>query len=214
RAIPRSRGRATCESLVIASPFLAGRDRYERATDAAVDNTHRDAFTHVVQVSDDDGAAKVRVVCTPSPEYGVREAEAWLTGRGGSCRAIAGFGELAGTRMVSGLTRRLVELTGPGPDAALAVEAGLEVARLARQVARIPAAAVAHLGPEDARQYWQLDTTSWADLPDSCFTYSAAGRAVMETRPVTTSMTPQLYSSPPGTAGVFRRRRLARLVRT
>ena len=35
---------------MIGSPFLAGRDRYERVMEGWVDNTHDAAFTHTVRV--------------------------------------------------------------------------------------------------------------------------------------------------------------------
>jgi hypothetical protein len=94
------------------------------------------------------------------------------------------------------------------------VDAGIEVARLARQVTKLPPAAVAGLDPADALACWHLDTTGWVDLPDSCFTYSPAGRALFATRPVTTPMVPALYSPPPGARKIFTRRKIARLVLT
>jgi hypothetical protein len=199
---------------VIASPYLEGRDRYERVTDGWVDNSHDDAFTHTVRIRDDDFGVEVTAVCTPSPGYEVREAGA---------RAIAGpvdpalapaFAGLAGTRMVGGFTRRLAELCGARPGAALVVDAGIEVARLARQATKLPAARTATLDPADALQCWELDTAGWADLPGSCFTYSPAGRALFGTRPVSTPMVRDLYSPPPGARGIFVRRKLSRLVRT
>ncbi len=60
---------------------------------------------------------------------------------------------------------------------------------------------------------WQIDTTAWIDLPDSCFTYSEAGRALFATRPVTSPMVPELYSPRPGQRRVFVRRKVARLER-
>lgn len=192
---------------MISSPFLAGRDRYERSAEGRVDNTHDDAFTHMVRLADDDFAVEVRAVCTPSPDYEVREARAWIAGV-----EVEGVGALAGTRMTGGFTRRVAEVVGDRPAASRVVDASVEIARLARQVARMPAAAVAHLRPGDARQCWELDTTGWVDLPGSCFTYSAAGRALLETRAGRTPMVRDLYSPPPGAAGIFRRRKLARLV--
>ena len=64
------------------------------------------------------------------------------------------------------------------------------------------------------RACWDLDTTGWIDLPDSCFTYSQAGRALLEAREVTTPMVADLYSPPPGASRVFVRKRVLRLVRT
>jgi hypothetical protein len=65
----------------------------------------------------------------------------------------------------------------------------------------------------DARRCWELDTASWDDLPNSCFTYSAAGRALLGSRAVTVSATLDLYTPPPGARKIFVRKRLSRLVR-
>src|SRR3989337_1169958 len=162
---------------MIASPYLEGRDRYERAMEGWVDNTHADAFTHTVRITDDDVGVEVRAVCTPPPGYEVREAVARvLTGTADPAIART-FPALAGARMVGGFTKRLIEVTGQGPGAGLFVDAGIEIARLARQATKLPAVAVAGLRPGDARRCWELDTTGWADLPDSGFTYTRAGRA-------------------------------------
>jgi len=199
---------------VITSAFLDGRDRYERAMEGWVDNTHADAFTHTTRITDDDFSVEVSAVCTPSPGYEVRQAQARVLAGAADPEVAAAFTRLAGTRMVTGFTKRLVELCGPRAGAGLFVDAGIELARLARQVARLPAAASAGLTPEDALRCWELDTTSWADLPNSCFTYSAAGRALLDTRPVSVPMGPDVYSPPPGAMKVFARKKLSRLVRT
>jgi hypothetical protein len=199
---------------MIGSPFLAGRDRYERSLEGRVDNTHEDAFTHTVRLADDHFVVEVHAVATAAPAYQVRRASASIAPAGGPTAEVGGFEALAGARMVAGFTRRLAEVVGDGPGSSLVVDAGVEVARLARQVARMPASAVADLRPGDAARCWELDTTAWIDLPNSCFTYSAAGRALLGTRPVTTPMAPELYSPPAGATGLFRRRRLARLVVT
>jgi hypothetical protein len=199
---------------VITSAFLAGRDRYERAMEGWVDNTHADAFTHTARITDDDCSVEVSAVCTPSPAYEVRQARARVLAGVVDPEAATAFGGLSGTRMVAGFTRKVAELCGPRAGAELFVDAGIEVARLARQVARLPAASTAGLGPDDALRCWELDTTGWADLPDSCFTYSAAGRALLATRPVSVPMIPELYSPPPGAMRIFARRKLSRLVRT
>jgi hypothetical protein len=116
--------------------------------------------------------------------------------------------------MVGGFTRRLLELAAGRPGAGLYVDAAVEVARLARQVARMPRARVAMVRPGDTHGFWTLDSAGWVDLPNSCFTYSAAGRAVLDSRPVRAAARPDLYSPPEGARGVFQRRKLARLVRT
>jgi hypothetical protein len=193
--------------------LLAGRGRYERVMEGWVDNTHADAFTHTVRLRDDDGALEVAVVALPSPTYAIREAR--LTPLGGRVAASLGpaFARLAGTEMVGGLTRRAAELLGGDDGAALAVDATIEVARLARQVARMPRAVAERAASGDALDCWNLDTTGWADLPNSCFTYSDAGRALFGTRTIATPMVPDLYSPRPGQRKVFERRKVARLTR-
>jgi hypothetical protein len=198
---------------VIEPPLLRGRARYERVMEGWVDNTHADAFTHTVNLSDDARAVEIAVVALPSPTYAIRTAR---------CRALAGrvaptvvegVRTLAGIPMVSGLTRRVAEATGAGEGAGLVRDAVVEIARLARQVAKLPRERAARAADGDAWECWQLDTTGWIDLPDSCFTYSAAGRALFGTRTVTTPMQPDLYSPRPGQRRVFARRKVARLER-
>jgi DUF2889 family protein len=199
---------------MIGSPYLQGRDRYERVVDGWIDNTHDDAFTHTVRVTDDDFGIEIVAVCTPSPGYEVREARARVLSGQADPSIPAAFVGLAGSRMVSGFSRRLADLCGDRPGARLFVDAGIEVARLARQATKLPAERTAGLEPGDARRCWELDTTGWADLPGSCFTYSAAGRALLGTRPVSTPMVRELYTPPPGARKIFVRRKLSRLVRT
>jgi len=199
---------------VIGSRFLAGRDRYERVMEGWADNTHDDAFTHTVQLTDPDGGVELSLVCTPSPAYEVRAASARALSGAVDPGIVANFPGLSGARMVGGFTKRLAEVCGDRPGAGLFVDAGIEVARLARQVAKMPAAAVAGLAPGDALACWRLDTTGWVDLPDSCFTYSPAGRALLGTRPVSTPMAATMYSPPPGARKVFVRKKVARLVLT
>jgi Protein of unknown function (DUF2889) len=193
--------------------LLGGRDRYERVMHGWVDNTHDDAFTHTVRLTDDDRALEVAVVALPSPTYAIRHAR--LTPLAGSIApAVAeGFARLADTEMVGGLTRRVAELAGGGDGGALAVDATIEVARLARQVARMPRAEAERATAGDALACWTLDTTGWVDLPNSCFTYSQAGRRLFGDRTVATPMVPDLYSPLPGQRKVFERRKVARLER-
>lgn len=199
---------------MIASPFLEGRDRYERSMEGWVDNTHADAFTHTVRLSDDDFSIELSAVCTPSPGYEVRSATGRIVAGPVDPALLPALAALGGARMVAGFTRRLAEVTGARAGGALFVDAGVEIARLARQAAKLPATAVAGLRPGDAARCWELDSASWADLPNSCFTYSAAGRALLSARPVTTTNAPELYCPAPGATKVFHRRKLARLVRT
>ena len=194
-------------------PLLRGRARYERVMEGWVDNTHVDAFTHTVSLSDDDRAVEVAVVALPSPTYEIRHARCRALVGGVAPTVVEGVSRLTGTRMVGGLTRRVAVATGAGEGAALVLDAVIEIARLARQVAKFPRARAARAAGGDAWECWQLDTTGWIDLPNSCFTYSDAGRALFETRTVATSMQPELYSPRPGQRRVFERRKVARLER-
>jgi hypothetical protein len=197
---------------MIAPALLAGRDGYERSMEGWCDNTHEDAFTHTVRLTDPTRALELAVVATPSPTYEIRAASLRpLHGEVASALA-PGIASLAGAAMVAGFTRRVAEAVGGGAGAALAVDAAIEVARLARQVAKLPRAR-AERAVGNAWEAWQLDTTGWGDLPDSCFTYTAAGRALFATRTVTTPMQADIYSPRPGQARVFARRKVARLER-
>ena len=182
-------------------------------TTGRVDNTHDDAFTHTVRLEDPDRALEVAIVATPSPDYAIRAARCRVE-RGEVAASVAdGVARLAGVAMVGGLTRRVMEAAGGGAGAALAVDAVVEAARLARQVAKFPRERAERAAGGDPWECWQLDTTGWVDLPDSCFTYSDAGRALFGTRTIATPMQPDLYSPRPGQRGVFERRKVARLER-
>lgn len=193
--------------------LLSGRDRYERVMHGWVDNSHDDALTHTVRLSDDDRALETSVVALPSPTYAIRQARLTpLAGR--VARSVVdGFARLAGTQMVGGLTRRAAELVGTDDGGALAVDATIELARLARQVAKMPRAVAERATSGNPLDCWRLDTTGWVDLPNSCFTYSEAGRALFGTRTIATPMVADLYSPRPGQRKVFERRKLARLER-
>jgi hypothetical protein len=198
--------------VTVRPALLEHRERYERVMDGWVDNTHADALTHTVRLVDSDRAVEVAVVALPSPTYEILESR---------CRAIAGdvaaavpggFPRLAGTAMVAGLTRRVAEVIGSGAGAALVLDATIEVARLARQVAKLPRER-AERAREGAWACWRLDTEGWIDLPDSCFTYSEAGRALFASRTVMCQSGADLYSPRPGQRRVFVRRKVARLER-
>ena len=178
------------------------------------DADEADGFRHTVRLEDDDRSVELRADCTVAPAYEIRTAAARPLAGDWDPAVLAAIAELAGARMVGGFTKRVASLVGSGPGAALLVDAAVEVARLARQVAKIPSAITAAIAPDDARACWRLDTTSWADLPGSCFTYSAAGAALLEERTVTPTLAPAFYSPAPGAARVFARRKLQRLVRT
>jgi hypothetical protein len=191
---------------------LRGRDRWERVTSGRVDNTHDDALTYVVRLDEPERALEVEITATPTPAYAIRAARCRVL-RGDVAASVAGgVAGLGGVAMVAGLTRRAVEAAGPGAGAALAVDGVIEAARLARQVARLPRER-AERAAGDPLACWTLDTAGWPELPDSCFTYSAAGRALFGTRTVAVAMAPDLYSPRPGQRGVFERRKVARLER-
>jgi len=198
---------------VIVPAILAGRERYERVMEGWVDDASPDAFTHTVRLADDDREVEVSVVALPSPTYEIREGRCRVRRGAVAPSVVAGVSRLAGVRMVGGLSRRVAEVTGGGEGAALVVDATIEVARLARQVTRLPAERATRASGGDPWECWQLDTTGWVDLPDSCFAYSPAGRTLFGTRTVTTPMQPELYRPRPGQRRVFERRKVARLAR-
>jgi hypothetical protein len=192
---------------------LRDRERYERVMDGVTDNTHDDAFTHTVRVTEPDRAVELSVLALPSPAYTVREARARALAGDVDPAVVAAVSKLAGVRMIAGLTRTVTATVGEGAGAALIVDAAVEVARLARQVAKFPRERAERAADGDPWECWQLDTAGWIDLPDSCFTYSDAGRALFGTRTITTPMQPDLYSPRPGQTRVFVRRKVVRLER-
>ena len=192
---------------------LAG-DRYERRMLGWCDNTSDDGFTHTVRLEDDARAVELVADCSVAPAYEIRAARARVLDGTVAPDVLAAVPRLAGTRMVGGFGRKLAEVLGTGEGAALLTDAAMEVARLARQVAKIPAAVTAPIAADDGVACRQLDLASFADLPGSCFTYSAAAEAVLASRTVTPTLAPSFYSPAPGATRLFVRRKLARLVRT
>jgi hypothetical protein len=200
-------------------PLLAGRIRWERVVDGWCDNTDAETFTHTVRLvdgapgADPDAAVEVAVVARPSPGYEIRHVRAAAIGGAVDPAVLAGCAKLSGVGMVAGLGRRLAEATGEGRGARQVRDAIVEVARLARQVAKLPRDVADHAvaaGPAACRE---ADQAGFADLPDSCFTYSDAARALFAERQVVTPMTADLYSPRPGAERVFVRRKVARLER-
>jgi DUF2889 family protein len=193
-------------------PVLRDRDRWQRVVDLWTDNTHDDAFTHTARIAEPERALELAAVALPSPTYEIRAAEARALGGRFDPDVLTGVARLAGVAMTAGLTRRVTEAIGRGAGALVARAAVIEIARLARQVAKIPRErALAAAG--DPWACWQLDTAGWADLPNSCFTYSDAGRALFGTRRIATPMAADLYSPRPGQSRVFVRKKVARLER-
>ncbi len=194
-------------------PLLRGRDRYERVMEGWSDDAPGEAFTHTVRLADPDRRVDLSVTALPSPTYVIQVAECRVVEGDVSPAAARGVAALAGTAMVGGLTRRVAELTGGGEGARIVVDAMIEVARLSRQVTKLPAEQAQRAAEGGARVCWELDTTGWIDLPDSCFTYSDAGRRLLDTPGVTPAMTPQLYRPAPGQRRIFVRHKVARLER-
>jgi len=198
---------------------LTGRDRWERVVDGWCDNSHDDAFTHTVRLVegipgvDPERGVEVVAVATPSPGYEIRSARATAIAGGVDPAVLAGAAKLGGVPMVAGLGRRLAEATGEGAGARLVRDAVVEIARLARQVAKIPRDVAERAVAAGAAACRETDQAGFADLPDSCFTYSDASRALFTSRAVSTPMTAELYSPRPGAPRVFVRRKVARLER-
>ena len=198
---------------MIRPPLLEGRDRYERLVEGWVDATGEDALTHTVRLSDSDAGLELTIVALPSPTYEIRGARArGLSGSFGPA-VLAAVAGLAGTRMVGGLTRRAATTVGEGAGARLVVDAVVEAARLARQVARIPRERAERAAAGNPWECWQLDMATWVDVPGSCFAFGDAGRRLFGTRPIVTSMRPDFYSPRPGQPRVFERTKRARLER-
>jgi hypothetical protein len=194
--------------------ILEGRDRYERVMEGWIDNLHPDTLTHTVRLATPDLTVEATVDARPSPTYVVEAARCHAVTGLLAPSVAAGFAKLSGVPMTGGFTRRVSETTGPGAGAALVLEAAIEVARLARQVAKLPRERAERAAAGDPRECWGLDVAGFADLPDSCFTYSVAGRALFGTRPVSAAAYADLYSPRPGQRRVFERRKVARLERT
>ena len=193
---------------------LDARGRYERRMYGWSDDAADGCFVHTVRLDDDTGGIELRATCTLAPDYEIRAGELRVLDGEVAPSVRAAIPRLVGVRLVSGLGRRLGEILGREPGAAIVADAVFEVARLGRQVAKVPAAVTATIAPDDAAACRNLDMAGWADLPGSCFTYSAAGGALLATRRVVATMPPAFYSPAPGATRVFVRRKLARLVLT
>ena len=198
---------------MITPSVLGTRSRYERVMEGWTDNTDGDAFAHTVRLAEPDRSVELRVIALPSPEYLILEAHARAVEGDVDPVALAAVATLTGARMIGGLTLAAAEAVGREPTGALLVDAIIEVARLARQVAKLPRTLADRAASGDPLDCWMLDTSGWIDLPDSCFTYSAQGRALFGTRTVVSPMQPDLYSPRPGQSRVFVRHKTARVER-
>jgi hypothetical protein len=202
--------------MAVQSPYLADADRYERAVHGWVDVPAEDRFAMTVRLVDPWVGVELEAQTTPSPAYQIRAARGRvLVGAperiaGALAPAMAG---LTGAAMTAGFTRRVAELAADHAGAGYFVDAAIEVARLARQVTRVPRPLIERHWPEGAIGAWRLDMQGWADLPASCYTYRPESERLFAERSVTTPMPPVLYDPPVGAARVFNRTKVARLER-
>jgi len=198
----------------LSSSYLADAARYERATHGWVDAPRDDTFTMTVRIADPWVSVELVAVTTPSPGYAIQSARARvLVGpqqRVDPALADAMAG-LAGVSMTRGFTRRVAEVAGGRPGAQYFIDAAIEVARLARQVTRLPPEVIARHLPEGAAGVWRLDNQGWVDIPGSCYTYRPESEQLFGERRVTTAAIPTLYHPPRGASGVFNRTKVARL---
>jgi hypothetical protein len=200
--------------MVTVPSLVADRPRYQRIalgrSDCAMAG---DALVHTVRIADPDLEVEVSAEVLPSPSYAIRSIRARALRGALDPGAAGGLTALAGTAMVAGLGRRARDAAGSGPGAGALLDAVIEIARLARQVACLPPERVERAGAAGPAGLWALDREGWVDLPDSCFTYSEAGRARLGLPGVAAAATPDLYSPRAGQAGIFERRRVMTLER-
>ena len=202
--------------MPVSSPYLAEADRYERTVHGWVDSARSDAFAITVRLADPWVAVELMADTTPSPEYAIRGAQGRLLVRDPE-RVEAALAEavtkLAGVKMTAGFTRKVGEVLGNRAGAQYFTDAAIEVARLARQVTRIPEGLVRERTMEGPVGFWRLDMQGWADIPASCYTYRPESEALFKEREVRSPMQPTLYAPPVGAARVFNRSKVARLER-
>jgi hypothetical protein len=195
-------------------PLLEDRARYERIVQGwSGASLAGDALVHTVRIADPGREIEVTAEALPSPTYAIRSIGARALTGAVDPGALTGLPALAGTGLIAGLGRRAREAVGAGPGAGALLDAVIEVARLARQVARIPRERAERAAAAGPAGFWALDREGFIVLPDSCFTYSEAGRARLGAPGVTTAATAELYSPRPGQARVFERRRVSVLER-
>ena len=201
---------------MITSSYLADADRYERTMHGWVDAPRPDAFTMNVRIADPWVAVELVAVTLPSPAYTIQGARGRvLVGPPGWIDPGLGeaMGRLAGVGMTAGFTRTVAEVAGARPGAQYFIDAAIEVARLARQVTRLPPERVRQAAGEGALGFWRMDLAGWAEFTDSCYTYRPETEALFRERSVATAMAPEFYAPPLGAARIFNRTKVARLER-
>jgi len=202
--------------MPVRSPYLAGTDRYERLMHGWVDSPTSDAFAITVRLADPWVAVELVADTAPSADYTLLAARGRLL-VGDPERVDPALAEtvtkLASVRMVRGFTRKVTEVLGGQPGAQYFVAAAIEVARLARQVTRLPEELVRERSAEGPVGFWRLDMQGWADIPSSCYTYRPESVALFKERAVSGSAFPALYAPPAGATRVFNRTKAVRLER-
>lgn len=202
--------------MPLASPYLADADRYERTMHGWIDAPGDEGFAITVRIADPWVGVELVAETTPSPEYGIRQARGRILVAPAE-RVDPALGAvmsgLAGVAMTGGFTRRVAEVAAGRAGAQYFVDAAIEIARLARQVTRLPSAVIERHLPEGPVGAWRLDMQGWVDLPSSCYTYRPESERLFAERPVTTPMQAVLYHPPRGAARVFNRTKVARLER-
>ena len=200
---------------MLASPYLAdGAPRYERTMHGWVDAPDEATFRIIARVVDPWVGVEVVAMTTPSPEYGIREATARVL-VGSSDRVDPGLtgplAGLAGVPMTGGFTRRVAEATGGRAGAPYVIDAAIEVARLARQVTRLPGDLITRHFAEGAVGIWRLDMQGWVDFPGSCYAFRPESERLFAGRTVVSPATVALYGPRPGATRVFNRTKVARI---
>lgn len=202
--------------MPVGSPYLAEVDHYERAMHGWVDSTRSDVLTITARIADPWVAVELVADTTPSPEYAIRDARGRLL-VGNPERVEPALAEAAakleGLSMTSGFTRRVGEVLGNRSGAQYFTDAAIEVARLARQVTRLPEPLVRERLAEGPIGVWRLDMEGWVDIPSSCYTYRPESEALFKERGIKAAATPVLYAPPVGAGRVFNRTKVARLER-
>lgn len=181
-----------------------------------VDAVRRDEFAITVRIADPWVGVELVADTTPSPEYLIRTAHGRVL-VGQPERVDLALAEavtrLVGLPMIAGFTRKAADALGNGSGAQYFVDAAIEVARLARQVTRLPEELVRERVKEGAVGFWRLDMQGWVDIPSSCYTYRPESEALFKEREVKVAATPVLYAPPVGVGRVFNRTKVARLER-
>ena len=135
--------------MSLASPYLGDRDggrRYQRTVHGWVDVPREDTFSMTVRIVDPGVGIELTAETTTSPEYAIRAARGRVL-VGEADRIGPDLGDamagLAGLTMTSGFGRAVRAVAGARAGAGYFVDAAIEVARLARQVTRLPDSVVA-----------------------------------------------------------------------